>query len=312
MLCSRDTRADADATGEKHDERNTQPWARSASSSTTSPGIPSSRQNQTLLFEAEERQREEQQRLEERQEELKQERAREELDALLPNRGGAKPAGIDFMYKAPSARTPKARRRARVPPTRPPWRLKRDGSRRRGGKGASPSRFVEKAPEPEPIVPEPEPERPPPSSKTFDAHAEARRVDPAERQRNLTSAAIAQTALDARNRLVLKAAATAAVASDGVVRAHGSANEGYALLDDDDEEEDADAALLASLSSREKRALLKRLAGDDDARVLRRNARRSTTRPRPLPVVAHVQEEKEKARRRHRRRAAAAALVSFQ
>ena len=57
------------------------------------PWHPSSRQNQTLLYEAEERQREEQQRLEERQEELKQERAREELDALLPNRGGAKPAG---------------------------------------------------------------------------------------------------------------------------------------------------------------------------------------------------------------------------
>ena len=35
------------------------------------PWHPSSRQNQTLLFEAEERQREEQQRLEERQEELK-------------------------------------------------------------------------------------------------------------------------------------------------------------------------------------------------------------------------------------------------
>ena len=101
-------------------------------------------------------------------------------------------------------------------------------------------------------------------AKVLDVHAEARRVDPAERQRNLTSAAIAQTALDARNRLVLKAAATAAVASDGVVRAHGKANEGYALLDDDDAEEDADAALLASLSSREKRALLKRLAGDDD------------------------------------------------
>ena len=66
------------------------------------PWHPSSRQNQTLLFEAEERQREEQQRLEERQEELKQERAREELDALLPNRGGAKPAGIDFLYKAPT------------------------------------------------------------------------------------------------------------------------------------------------------------------------------------------------------------------
>ena len=44
------------------------------------PWHPSSRQNQTLLFEAEERQREEQQRLEERQEELKQERAREELE----------------------------------------------------------------------------------------------------------------------------------------------------------------------------------------------------------------------------------------
>ena len=47
------------------------------------PWHPSSRQNQTLLFEAEERQREEQQRLEERQEELKQERAREELAELL-------------------------------------------------------------------------------------------------------------------------------------------------------------------------------------------------------------------------------------
>ena len=52
-----------------------------------------------------------------------------------------------------------------------------------------------------------------------------------------------------------------------MVRAHGKANEGYALLDDDDAEEDADAALLASLSSREKRALLKRLAGDDDPDV---------------------------------------------
>ena len=58
------------------------------------PWHPSSRQNQTWLFEAEERQREEQQRLEERQEELKQERAREEVDALLPNRGGAKPAAV--------------------------------------------------------------------------------------------------------------------------------------------------------------------------------------------------------------------------
>ena len=99
------------------------------------PWHPSSRQNQTLLFEAEERQREEQQRLEERQEELKQERAREELDALLPNRGGAKPAGIDLCTRLPRARTPKARRRAPARPTRPPWRLKPDGSRRRGGKG---------------------------------------------------------------------------------------------------------------------------------------------------------------------------------
>ena len=67
------------------------------------PWHPSSRQNQTLLFEAEERQREEQQRLEERQEELKQERAREELDALLPNRGGAKPAGITAQSSTSSA-----------------------------------------------------------------------------------------------------------------------------------------------------------------------------------------------------------------
>ena len=226
------------------------------------PWHPSSRQNQTLLFEAEERQREEQQRLEERQEELKQERAREELDALLPNRGGAKPAGIDFMYKAPTGTNTSgaAPRAGAADEAALAFEARRLAAARR--KRGEPEPVVEKAPEP--IVSEPEPERPPPPSKTFDAHAEARRVDPAERQRNLTSAAIAQTALDARNRLVLKAAATAAVASDGVVRAHGKANEGYALLDDDDEEEDADAALLASLSSREKRALLKRLAGDDE------------------------------------------------
>ena len=224
------------------------------------PWHPSSRQNQTLLFEAEERQREEQQRLEERQEELKQERAREELDALLPNRGGAKPAGIDFMYKAPTGTNTSgaAPRAGAADEAALAFEARRLAAARR--KRGEPEPV--KAPEPEPeVLPELEPERP---SKTFDVHAEARRVDPAERQRNLTSAAIAQTALDARNRLVLKAAATAAVASDGVVRAHGKANEGYALLDDEDEEEDADAALLASLSSREKRALLKRLAGDDD------------------------------------------------
>ena len=224
------------------------------------PWHPSSRQNQTLLYEAEERQREEQQRLEERQEELKQERAREELDALLPNRGGAKPAGIDFMYKAPTGTNTSgaAPRSGAHDEAALAFEARRLAAARR--KRGEPEPVVER-PVPEPVVPEPEPEKP---SKTFDAHAEARRVDPAERQRNLTSAAIAQTALDARNRLVLKAAATAAVASDGVVRAHGKANEGYALLDDEDEEEDADAALLASLSSREKRALLKRLAGDDD------------------------------------------------
>ena len=227
------------------------------------PWHPSSRQNQTLLYEAEERQREEQQRLEERQEELKQERAREELDALLPNRGGAKPAGIDFMYKAPTGTNTSgaAPRSGAHDEAALAFEARRLAAARR--KRGEPEPVQSK---PEPVVlpepePEPEPERP---SKTFDAHAEARRVDPAEKQRNLTSAAIAQTALDARNRLVLKAAATAAVASDGVVRAHGKANEGYALLDDEDEEEDADAALLASLSSREKRALLKRLAGDDD------------------------------------------------
>ena len=232
------------------------------------PWHPSSRQNQTLLFEAEERQREEQQRLEERQEELKQERAREELDALLPNRGGATPAGIDFMYKAPtgtntSGAAPRAGAADEAALAFEARRLAA-ARRKRGEPEPVPEPVI-----PEPVVPEPEPEKP---SKTFDAHAEARRVDPAERQRNLTSAAIAQTALDARNRLVLKAAATAAVASDGVVRAHGKANEGYALLDDDDEEEDADAALLASLSSREKRALLKRLAGDegDDDRPKKR------------------------------------------
>ena len=231
------------------------------------PWHPSSRQNQTLLFEAEERQREEQQRLEERQEELKQERAREELDALLPNRGGATPAGIDFMYKAPtgtntSGAAPRSGAHDEAALAFEARRLA--AARRKRGE-------PEPVKAPEPVVPEPEPE-PEPPSKTFDAHAEARRVDPAERQRNLTSAAIAQTALDARNRLVLKAAATAAVASDGVVRAHGKANEGYALLDDEDEEEDADAALLASLSSREKRALLKRLAGDegDDSRPKKR------------------------------------------
>ena len=226
------------------------------------PWHPSSRQNQTLLFEAEERQREEQQRLEERQEELKQERAREELDALLPNRGGAKPAGIDFMYKAPTGTNTSgaAPRSGAHDEAALAFEARRLAAARR--KRGEPEPVPEPKPViPEPVIPEPEPE---PPSKTFDAHAEARRVDPAERQRNLTSAAIAQTALDARNRLVLKAAATAAVASDGVVRAHGKANEGYALLDDEDEEEDADAALLASLSSREKRALLKRLAGDDD------------------------------------------------
>ena len=53
------------------------------------PWHPSSRQNQTLLFEAEERQREEQQRLEERQEELKQERAR----GWMPTLNKAAPAG---------------------------------------------------------------------------------------------------------------------------------------------------------------------------------------------------------------------------
>ena len=226
------------------------------------PWHPSSRQNQTLLFEAEERQREEQQRLEERQEELKQERAREELDALLPNRGGAKPAGIDFMYKAPTGTNTSgaAPRSGAHDEAALAFEARRLAAARR--KRGEPEPVPEPKPViPEPVIPEPEPAKP---SKTFDAHAEARRVDPAERQRNLTSAAIAQTALDARNRLVLKAAATAAVASDGVVRAHGSGNEGYALLDDDDAEEDADAALLASLSSREKRALLKRLAGDDD------------------------------------------------
>ena len=235
------------------------------------PWHPSSRQNQTLLFEAEERQREEQQRLEERQEELKQERAREELDALLPNRGGAKPAGIDFMYKAPSGTNTQgaAPRAGAADEAALAFEARRLAAARR--KRGEPEPVVER-PVPEPVIPEPEPERP--SSKTFDAHAEARRVDPAERQRNLTSAAIAQTALDARNRLVLKAAATAAVASDGVVRAHGSANEGYALLDDDEEEEDADAALLASLSSREKRALLKRLAGDDDARPAKKRKKK--------------------------------------
>ena len=236
------------------------------------PWHPSSRQNQTLLFEAEERQREEQQRLEERQEELKQERAREELDALLPNRGGAKPAGIDFMYKAPTGTNTSgaAPRSGAHDEAALAFEARRLAAARR--KRGEPEPIVEKAAEPEPPEPEPEPERP---SKTFDAHAEARRVDPAERQRNLTSAAIAQTALDARNRLVLKAAATAAVASDGVVRAHGSGNEGYALLDDDDDaEEDADAALLASLSSREKRALLKRLAGDDEGDESRRAKKR--------------------------------------
>ena len=228
------------------------------------PWHPSSRQNQTLLFEAEERQREEQQRLEERQEELKQERAREELDALLPNRGGAKPAGIDFMYKAPTGTNTSgaAPRSGAHDEAALAFEARRLAAARR--KRGEPEPVPEPKPViPEPVIPEPEPE-PERPSKTFDAHAEARRVDPAERQRNLTSAAIAQTALDARNRLVLKAAATAAVASDGVVRAHGSGNEGYALLDDEDAEEDADAALLASLSSREKRALLKRLAGDDD------------------------------------------------
>ena len=235
------------------------------------PWHPSSRQNQTLLFEAEERQREEQQRLEERQEELKQERAREELDALLPNRGGAKPAGIDFMYKAPTGTNTSgaAPRSGAHDEAALAFEARRLAAARR--KRGEPEPVVERAPEP--VVPEPEPESEPPS-KTFDAHAEARRVDPAERQRNLTSAAIAQTALDARNRLVLKAAATAAVASDGVVRAHGKANEGYALLDDDDGEEDADAALLASLSSREKRALLKRLAGDDEGDESRRAKKR--------------------------------------
>ena len=267
------------------------------------PWHPSSRQNQTLLFEAEERQREEQQRLEERQEELKQERAREELDALLPNRGGAKPAGIDFMYKAPTGTNTQgaAPRAGAADEAALAFEARRLAAARR--KRGEPEPVVDK---PEPVVlPEPEPAKP---SETFDVHAEARRVDPAERQRNLTSAAIAQTALDARNRLVLKAAATAAVASDGVVRAHGSANEGYALLDDDEEEEDADAALLASLSSREKRALLKRLAGDegDESRRPKKRKKKSkkkarrprptpSTRPRPLPVVAHAgQEEKEK------------------
>ena len=230
------------------------------------PWHPSSRQNQTLLFEAEERQREEQQRLEERQEELKQERAREELDALLPNRGGATPAGIDFMYKAPSGTNTSgaAPRSGAHDEAALAFEARRLAAARR--KRGEPEPVPEPKPViPEPVIPEPEPE-PERPSKTFDAHAEARRVDPAERQRNLTSAAIAQTALDARNRLVLKAAATAAVASDGVVRAHGSGNEGYAMLDDDDEDDNEDAALLASLSSREKRALLKRLAGDDDAR----------------------------------------------
>ena len=237
------------------------------------PWHPSSRQNQTLLFEAEERQREEQQRLEERQEELKQERAREELDALLPNRGGAKPAGIDFMYKAPTGTNTStaAPRAGAADEAALAFEARRLAAARR--KRGEPEPVVER-PVPEPVIPEPVIPEPEPPSKTFDAHAEARRVDPAERQRNLTSAAIAQTALDARNRLVLKAAATAAVASDGVVRAHGSANEGYALLDDDDAEEDADAALLASLSSREKRALLKRLAGDDEGDESRRAKKR--------------------------------------
>jgi hypothetical protein len=263
----------ADATGENHEERKHATMGKIGEFLNNKPWHPSSRQNQTLLFEAEERQREEQQRLEERQEELKQERAREELDALLPNRGGAKPAGIDFMYKAPtgtntSGAAPRAGAADEAALAFEARRLAA-ARRKRGEPEPVPEPVV-----PEPVIPEPEPERPPPSSKTFDAHAEARRVDPAERQRNLTSAAIAQTALDARNRLVLKAAATAAVASDGVVRAHGSANEGYALLDDDEEEEDADAALLASLSSREKRALLKRLAGDDDARPAKKRKKK--------------------------------------
>ena len=126
------------------------------------PWHPSSRQNQTLLFEAEERQSEEQQRLEERQEELKQERAREELDALLPNRGGAKPAGIDFMYKAPSgtntqgaapragaadeaalafeARRLAAARRKRGEPE--PVRLKGAGTGTTGAGAGAPSAFI--------------------------------------------------------------------------------------------------------------------------------------------------------------------------
>jgi CBF1 interacting corepressor len=245
------------------------------------PWHPSSRQNQTLLFEAEERQREEQQRLEERQEELKQERAREELDALLPNRGGAKPAGIDFMYKAPTGTNTSgaAPRAGAADEAALAFEARRLAAARR--KRGEPEPVVERPPEPE-VLPEPEPEKP---SKTFDAHAETRRVDPAERQRNMTSAAIAQTALDARNRLVLKAAATAAVASDGVVRAHGSANEGYAMLDDEDEDENEDAALLASLSSREKRALLKRLAGDDE-------------RPKKKRKKKHKKKSKKKKKRR--------------
>ena len=258
------------------------------------PWHASSRQNQTLLFEAEERQREEQQRLEERQEELKQERAREELDALLPNRGGAKPAGIDFMYKAPTGTNTSgaAPRSGAHDEAALAFEARRLAAARR--KRGEPEPVVERAPEP--VVPEPEPE-PEPPSKTFDAHAEARRVDPAERQRNLTSAAIAQTALDARNRLVLKAAATAAVASDGVVRAHGKANEGYALLDDDDAEEDADAALLASLSSREKRALLKRLAGDDDA-------------PRPKKKRKKKEKKKSKPKKKKKRRSSSSSSSS--
>ena len=231
------------------------------------PWHPSSKGNQILLFEAEERQKEEQNRITERQEELKQERAREELDALLPNRGGSKPAGLDFLYRAPTGTSTEtaAPRSGAADEAALAFEARRLAAQRRKQGLRAPvmsvgAPVVETVSEP---IPEPEP-----SKQEFDVHKEARRIDPAEKHRNLTSAALAQTALDARDRLVMKSSATAAVASDGVVRAHGSANEGYEMIEEDEEQEEeaGDAALLASLSAREKRALLKRLTGDDGGR----------------------------------------------
>ena len=147
------------------------------------PWHPSSRQNQTLLLRprAAEKKSSSASRSGKKSS-SRSARARSWMPYCRTEAARSRPASI-LCTRLPRARTPKGRGAARGAPTRPPWRSRRGGSRRRGGKGRARAdcrkgarashragRRAGKA-----VI------------KDLRRARGARRVDPAERQRNRTS-----------------------------------------------------------------------------------------------------------------------------